>query len=262
MIAGVVSKFNGSSNSLLYQLTKLQTKISAAFSDILICADHSQKEFLNENGITHKNLYVILNLPDTSLFKQRVNYKPDNGTKLVFHGTFAHRLGLDLIIKAVEMIDKSKNIILTLIGDGDQKESLIKYCSQKDLLNKQVFFKPFIPVESLQQELEKHDIGIIGNRKTLIAERCMLPVKLMEYLYIGLPVIVPRLYVIEKYFSNKMVEYFEPDNVYDMSEKIVYLSNDFNRRKDLVESSKDFFKTYNWNNQKSEYINLINTLAN
>ena len=60
MMAGVVSKFNDSKNSFLYKLTKLQTKISAAFSDILICADHSQKEFLIENGITHRNLFVFL----------------------------------------------------------------------------------------------------------------------------------------------------------------------------------------------------------
>ena len=164
-------------------------------------------------------MHVFLNLPDTSLFRERVNYKPSNTAKLVFHGTFAQRLGLDLVIKAVEMIGDKKDITLTLIGDGDQKEFLVQYCSQKKLLNNRVFFKPFIPVENLQAELEKYDIGIIGNRKTLIAERCMLPVKLMEYLYIGLPVIVPRLYVIQKYFSDKMVEFYEPENIQEMSEK-------------------------------------------
>ena len=41
MIAGVMSKFKSDEDNLLYKLTKLQTRLSVKFSDVLICADHS-----------------------------------------------------------------------------------------------------------------------------------------------------------------------------------------------------------------------------
>lgn len=263
MIAVVISKFESSERSLTYRVTKFQTKISVKFCDTLIFADHSQQEFLANKGIEHKNSYVYLNLPDENFFKVRKDSYNINGTtQLVFHGTIAERLGLDLVIKAVQIASKEVNLTFTIIGGGDYKDKLENYCKQNNILNRLVFFKSYIPVEHLQEEIEKYDIGIIGNRRSILAEKCMLPVKLIEYLYIGLPVIAPRLEVIQRYFSEDMIEYYQPNDINDMSEKIINLCQNERKRNALIINSKSFFNSYNSPGQKKVYINLIESLLN
>jgi len=263
MIAGVLSKFNDNKKSLIYKLTKFQTKLSIMFCDALIFADHSQRDFLRDENIDHKDSHVFLNLPDETFFKKsNKSHSINTKFKLVFHGTLAERLGIDLVIKAVEKTSNYFDVSFTIIGGGDFKEHLINYCILKQILNRIIYFKPFIPVEYLQNELEKYDIGVIGNRRAIISEKCMLPVKLMEYLYIGLPVIAPRLEVIQRYFSEDMIEYFDPENVEDLSKKIIKLIQNPKRREELVNKSTHFFEKYNWSNQSREYLDLINYLSN
>jgi glycosyltransferase involved in cell wall biosynthesis len=112
-------------------------------------------------------------------------------------------------------------------------------------------------VESLQNELAQYDIGVIGNRRSLISERCMLPVKLLEYLYIGLPVIAPRLYVITKYFDDTMVEYYKPESRDDFAKKIVNLGRNASRSAGLVTAATVFFSNYNWESQRQLYLRLL-----
>ena len=85
----------------------------------------------------------------------------------------------------------------------------------------------------------------------------MLPVKLMEYLSVGLPVITPRLKVIEKYFDESMVLFYEPDNLTELSEKIVYLFENKDRLPGMAVSSSGFFDKYKWEIQEKDYLNLI-----
>lgn len=262
MMAGVFTKFNSSQKSLLFKLIKLQTNISVALCDVLFCADHSQQEFLISNNITKNKFFVFLNLPNEEYFKRKIKKSEKIiTTRIVNHGTISYRLGLDILVKAVENAARSVNVTLTLIGGGEQKPELVDYCKKRDILDKIVFFKDFIPVEKLQNEIENYDIGVISMRSNPVYERCMLPVKLLEYAYIGLPVITSDLYGIRKYFSDDMVEYVPPDEIEELTQKIIYLSKNESRKKELIENSFKFFEKYNWKEQEKKYLNIITDLA-
>lgn len=260
MMAGVMTKFNSTEQSLLFKLMKFQTIISVSFCDVLFCADHSQYEFLISNGISKNEFYVFLNLPNEKFFQPK-KYRSSNSEciKIVNHGTLTHRLGIDILIQAVEKASKIVNVTLTLIGDGEQKEELINYCRNKNIIDKIVFFKNFIPVEELQKELEKYDLGIISMRYNPIYERCMLPVKLLEYAFIGIPVITSDLYGIRKYFSDDMVEYVQPEDSDQLAQKIINLCKDVHKREQLVANASKFFKKFNWKLQEENYLKIIAT---
>ena len=257
MIAALIAKFNSNSNSLLFKLTKLQSKLSVSLSDFLFCSDDSQKEFLESNGIKKKNFYVFLNLPDKNKFFERNALPANSHLKFVYHGTASHRLGLDLAIEAIERASKNINVTFTIIGAiGEQKNELIELCKRKGILNDLIIFKEALPVEELQRELEKYDVGLISNRKSILSEYCMLPVKLMEYTAIGIPSIAPRLKVIQRYFDDEMVAYFNPDDVCDLTNAIIKISNKEYRDQILL-NSKKFLRKYPWDIQAKKYLEIV-----
>jgi glycosyltransferase involved in cell wall biosynthesis len=81
----------------------------------------------------------------------------------------------------------------------------------------------------------------------------MLPVKMMEYLLVGLPVAVPSLRVIREYFSDEMVSYFEPENVQQLAERIMELAQRPELRVSQVKAADAFFDRYPWVKQKKMY---------
>lgn len=257
MIAAVVAKFNSTKDSLLYKLTKQQTKLSLKVCDYLFCADDSQKEFLLSNGLEKNEISVFLNLPDKSKFYER-NSRPSNShLRFVYHGTASYRLGLDLAIEAIEEVSKDTNVTFTIIGAiGEQREDLIEKCRRKGILNNIIIFKDPMPVEKLQSELEKYDVGLIANRRSILSEYCMLPVKLMEYTAVGIPSIAPRLKVIQRYFDNEMVMYFNPDDINDLTNAIRKMT-DKEQRDLIADRSKKFLQKYPWDKQATDYLKIV-----
>jgi len=257
MIAAVVTKFNSANNSILYKLTKLQTKLSLKVCDYLFCADDSQKEFLLSNGIKKNNISVFLNLPDKSKFYERNSSPSNSHLRFVYHGTASYRLGLDLAIDAIEKVSKDINVTFTIIGAmGEQREALIEKCKSKGILNSIIIFKDPLPVEKLQGELENYDVGLIANRKSVLSDYCMLPVKLMEYTAVGIPSIAPRLKVIQRYFDNEMVMYFNPDDINDLTNAIRKMSD--KEQRDLIAfKSKKFLQNYPWDKQAIDYLKIV-----
>jgi len=260
MTATFDTKFHGIGNKVIRKIILLQSIISTFFSDVLICTNKSQLIYLENEGLKSENTKIFLNLPNANYFRKRTIIPNNNYFSLIYHGTITERLGLDLIVKAVELASKHIDVRLSIIGDGELKNELIEYCKFNNLFYDIVVFYPFIPVNKLQKELKKHDAGIIGNRKSELTQKIMLPVKLMEYIAVGLPVISPNLEVIREHIDEDMVLYYEADDVKDMANKILLLSKDSKLRENIIANSQRFFKSYNWERQKMEYVGLIKSL--
>jgi glycosyltransferase involved in cell wall biosynthesis len=88
----------------------------------------------------------------------------------------------------------------------------------------------------------------------------MLPVKLLDYATLGIPVIAARLRTIEYYFSNGAVEFFEPANVEDLARTITRVYRDPLLRKQLNDRARGALNALNWENQRNEYLRAIDSL--
>jgi glycosyltransferase involved in cell wall biosynthesis len=260
MTATFDTKFSGIGKKIIRGIILFQSKISILFSDVLVCANKGQMSYMISEGMKCDNTKIFLNLPNTNYFRRRSAFPNNNYFSLIYHGTITERLGLDLIVKAVELASKHIEVKLSVIGDGELKNELIEYCKSNNLINNIVVFSPFIPVNKLQEELEKHDAGIIGNRNSELSQKIMLPVKLMEYIAVGLPVVSPNLEVIREYIDEDMMLFYSADDVKDMATKIILLSKDSKLRENIIENSQRFFESHNWEKQKEEYVGLIKSL--
>jgi len=73
-----------------------------------------------------------------------------------------------------------------------------------------------------------------------------LSVKVMEYMASGIPAIVSRTKASSIYFTDSIVEFFDPGNAKDLSEKILRLFYDTKRRQNLIFESKKYLDKHNW----------------
>jgi glycosyltransferase involved in cell wall biosynthesis len=226
----------------------------------IICADHNQKAFLIRCGIPEFKIITILNVANSDLFKKTEVLRTDNEFRLIYHGTISKRLGIDLILKALKIASlKDDNLKFHLIGEGDYLDEVKKLIKELSLETNIVL--KYIPVEQLSEIISQMDAGIIGNRNTTISNY-MLPVKLLEYAYMEKPVIAPKNKIISRYFTEDMLCFYEPENIEEMAEKILFLYNDKEARKRFAANALKFTEQYNYKTEMQKYESVIRQLLN
>jgi glycosyltransferase involved in cell wall biosynthesis len=143
-----------------------------------------------------------------------------------------------------------------IIGDGDLVDSLKAHISKSNAESYIKLLNP-VPLERLPEYIERADAGIIPNRRSYSTDNFMLPVKLLEYLYMKKPIIAPKLSILERYFDESMLALFPAEDVNAMTEAICRLANDTNARSKLVENASRFISEHSWENQKKPYLKTL-----
>ncbi len=256
------AKFGKKSN-LLFNLLCWEESLSCRFASKIICVNHVQRDALINRGIPASKIEVSMNVPDHKRFKFKGNKKDVvkhvTDFNLVYHGTLTKRLGIDLTIRAVtKLVDKIPGLKFYIIGVGDDAEEFMKL-SRSLGLGQIVHFKKAVSIESLTTTLNGMHLGIISNRKN-VATELMLPVKMLEYVALNIPVVAPSLKTIRHYFNNGMISYFVPENVDSLSSTILELYHDELKRTKQAMMARRFLEKYGWEKQQYDFIKFYNNL--
>jgi glycosyltransferase involved in cell wall biosynthesis len=259
MMTNYMAKFGSDTKDIPVKMLIMEQKISASFASHVLCADHMQKEYLqNVCKIAESKLTVIMNLPDEKTFKRLPKNDSNEKFRLIYHGTIAKRLGIDLMLEAMAKMVGKIPVHLSIYGAGDFLEEALRLAGTLRLDDDSVYFsKSFFPTEMVPHIVRNMDLGIIGNRKTLATDRFMMPVKLLEYVYLGIPVVAPRLNIIKMYFNEGMIKYYEPENVDELARCIVELYRSPHERNNLVQQASKFYEEHGWKIQSEKYLDLL-----
>lgn len=257
-------RFGQDESSLLGRLIRWQESLSCRFADHVITVSKHWRQALIERGIPAHKCSVVMNVADNNIFhplEDDYPRSPDNSEwRMIYHGTFVERYGLDLAIRAVDKVrHEIPNIHLTLLGGGDV--SMLKQLIQEFGLEKHVtLYEEIRPVEELPEIIRAADVGVVPYRNDPFTDG-LLPTKLMEYAALGLPAIAARTTAIETYFKDSMVEFFEPDDVDDLARCIRMLYKRPERLAELREGSKKFNQRHNWAKISAQYVALVDRLG-
>jgi len=237
---------------------------SIAFANQAISVHKPHLAALCSHGNPAEKFTILLNLPDMKIFSQSNASQPQTDSKLqlIYHGTVAKRNGLEIAIRAVLILKGDlKNLSLRIIGDGDDILRLIALVNELQLQDIVKIDKGMVPLEQLVPIIQNADVGIVP---ILYDEftKYMLPVKLLEYVALGKPVICSRTETIEAYFDNSMVQFSPPGNILELADAIRFLYENLKRREELITNADKFNQDYSWDKQKRIYYQLIDNLAN
>ncbi|MGD0471008.1 MAG: glycosyltransferase [Terriglobales bacterium] len=260
MTVNYMAKFDARESDLPVRILKIEQRLSSMFVDHVFCADHNQRDYLvNHCGVSRKKITVLMNLPNAELFGSitREKEKKSETFRIVYHGTMAHRLGIDLILQAMARVAARVPAELWMYGAGDYLPEAIALSSELGLGERVHFSRAFFPVEQIPEIVCGMDLGVIGNRRNLACDKYMLPVKLLEYVYLNVPVVAPRLDVIARYFDDTMLRYYEPENVEQLADAIVELFHDRKERERLAQAALMFYEQHNIEAQANRYLDLL-----
>ncbi|WP_239493527.1 glycosyltransferase family 4 protein [Luteitalea sp. TBR-22] len=256
------SKF--ANGALRWKLLCLEERLGTLIADRVICVNHPQRDALITRGLPAGKTFVSMNVPDPRIFvptQGSVAARPDGAFNLVYHGTMASRLGVDLVLRAVHALaERLPRLRLHLWGGGDDLPAFQALASQLGVADRIHFRPQGYPLEELPDRLASMDVGVVGNRRSPAGE-LMLPVKLLEYAALGIPAVVPRLRTISHYFSDEMVMYYEPGDVASMAEAIERLLGDQIRRREQPRKAAEFLNQHGWHQQGPELVDFYRSLV-
>jgi glycosyltransferase involved in cell wall biosynthesis len=180
---------------------------------------------------------------------------------MVYHGTIAERLGVDLTVQAVaKLAGAIPGLEFHLWSKaGPALDAIEKLSRSLNIGDRVCIREGGVALERLSQELKIMNLGIVSNRKG-VATDLMLPVKMLEYITLGIPVVAPRLKCIQYYFTEDMVSFFEAGNVGSMAQVILGLYKDPVRRQKQAQNARAFLDRYGWENHQHDLIAMYENL--
>jgi glycosyltransferase involved in cell wall biosynthesis len=255
-----------SSAPMIQTALRLEERFSSFIAHKVICVNHPQRDVLVGRGIPHDKTFVCMNVPDPKIFKSETNDNRPEVTEggslnLVYHGTMAERLGVDLIIRAVAQLrGRVPCAKLHLWGGGDDLKAFQRLAGELGASEAVSFNTKGFPLQELPHHLKAMHLGVLGNRRS-VAGDLMLPVKLLEYIAMRIPAVVPRLKTIESYFDDDMVTYYEPENVRSMTDALYRLYCSPVLRAKQAESAAKFLEQHGWERQGADFVAFYRALV-
>lgn len=259
------ARFNSGLKSWPVRLLQWQEQLCCRYAHHVITVTELWRQTLIERGLAPEKVTVVMNVADDRIFQPGIitdmSTEADVRFNLIYHGHLTQRYGIDLAIRAVDIVrERIPQIHLTIHGRGEYRETLVKLTDELGLKQHITFSGRLMPTSELPRFIGKADIGLVPYRRDIFTDG-ILPTKLLEYVALGTPVIAARTLAIAAYFDETMVQFFTPGNPYDLARCILALYTDRRRLAQLAENAEGFNQHYNWTKLGAEYVALVERLG-
>jgi glycosyltransferase involved in cell wall biosynthesis len=252
-------KFKSGPQHFIVRLITWMERLSLGFAHKVIAVHIPHRDALVGHGNSVGKMAVVLNVPDPRVFQKNGGRCADGKFRLIYHGTVARRHGLEVALKAVQSVKGSiPNLEFLVIGRGDDFDRIKKLADEMQL-GEYVRFLGAMPTDQLPRYLSQADLGVVPILYDSFT-RYMLPLKLMEYVGMEIPCIVSETETIRAYFDDDMVRYCKPGDDQQLADRILELYGDSNLRAQLVTNASRFNASFNWEQQKRGYFELVDSL--
>lgn len=267
-----MTKFRVDAKHWKIRLIKGVEVMSARCAHKVLTAEHPKGELLAEHGIPAHKIQVLLNLPDDALFVPQFTLAdpalaapasdPGCEFRLIYHGTLAHRLGLDNAIGALDAIrEEIPGARLQLFGDGDHLPELHAMTERAGLDDRVWFSDGFRQIETIIPSIREAHLAVLPTRHEISTDY-MLPTKLLEYLAFGIPAVVTPTKTVKYYFGEEHPLYITDPTPEETAKKIRWVRENYAEAKRLAaEMQESWFSRYYWPEHKLGYLQLLEELV-
>jgi glycosyltransferase involved in cell wall biosynthesis len=254
------SKFGvAESHPLIRTLVWLERR-SVAFADAALAVHDPHRDALVHHGNPPEKLTVIMNAPDLKLLGPPREAEEIDPLLVVYHGTISKRHGLESAVRAVGLARRElPQLSLFVAGDGDDAARIGQLVRELELDNGVRMSQGIVPLEELLPTLRRAGAAVVP----LVPDpftRYMLPVKLLEYASLQIPVLVTRTPTIEAYFGDSAVIYIDPHDPETLSRRLIELIRDPEEGRRLAANAAKIMAQHSWEQERARYYSVIDGL--
>ena len=225
-------------------------RIAFADADLLLAVSEGVRAYLLRYAAPSEHIVVMPNGVNLASFHPQVDgsevrrrYNLNDKLVIGFAGSLKPWHGVDLLMKAFASIRHisggragfGARLRLLIIGDGPQREQLIQLSHDLDL-DEAVMFTGAISHDEMPAHLAALDIAVAPYLSS--DGFYFSPLKIMEYLAMGLPVVAPRLGQIPSLLQNGKSPcglIYPPDDQHELTSALLALINNESLRRQLGE---------------------------
>ena len=253
------SKFGQNDSGLTFRALVLIEKMSCAFSNHVLVANHIWHRRLTERSVSKEKCSVVLNYPDENYFFRRPRTRNNKKFKIIYPGSLNWHQGIDIAIRAFGIIRDKISAEFCIYGEGKFRETLEKLICNLGL-SERVYLMGSLPINQIAEIMANADLGIEPKRNDAFAGDAM-STKILEFLSLGVPVIVSDTRIHKYYFNGSVVQFFRGEDERDLARCMLLLIEDEILRKEFVQRGVEFVIDFSWEKKKDEYLQLVERLT-
>lgn len=254
------SKFGESKRSVLVWGLKIIEKFSAAFANHVILANHLWLERYTSRSARQEKCSVFINHVDEQIFYARQRTRTDEKLLVMFPGGLQWHQGLDIAIRAFHKIHSQlPQSEFHIYGDGNVKPQLVALAGELGLNGSVRFFNP-MPIKEIAAVMANADLGVVPKRADSFGNEAY-STKIMEFMSLGVPVVVSSTKIDRFYFNDSVVRFFESGNVDALAEAMFDILHDTKARQKIVGEASEYVARNNWKSKKADYLKLVDSLC-
>jgi glycosyltransferase involved in cell wall biosynthesis len=254
------SKFGVGGGSMLVRGLRLMEKLSAAMADRIIIANHLWLDTYTSRSAREGKCVAIINYVDEGIFHPTPRRRTSSVPLIVFPGGLQWHQGLDIAIRAfAKLRGRMPDAGFDIYGDGNMKPQLVALVAELGLGDSVRFHEP-VALRDIARIMADADLGVVPKRADSFGNEAY-STKIMEFMSVGVPVIVSDTRVDRHYFNDGVVRFFPSGDHEALAQAMYEMLSDPARSGEMVRRAREYVASNNWTLHKARYLDLVDTLS-
>jgi glycosyltransferase involved in cell wall biosynthesis len=161
-------------------------------------------------------------------------------------------------LKKVIPAEDFNKIVFRIYGDGPALNNILDLAEKLEVKEK-VEYMGFIAPDIMRKEVLKANVLILPPLKNIYSD-LFYTIKLIETIYLRLPVIATRLNTYKTYYREESLFYFDSGNLDKLVERIKEVYYDKDLVKTKVENARADYDKIGWGVMRDRYLSVISSL--
>jgi glycosyltransferase involved in cell wall biosynthesis len=253
------SKFAAKEGLVLTALKWIERHSAQFASQVIVSNDLWLEKYATRTG-TRGKCSVFINNVDGETFRPALRTRHDGPVTVLFPGGLQWHQGLDLALRAFQLVHAElPDAEFHIYGDGNMKPALISLASELGLDHRVRFFCP-VRTTDIAGIMANSDLGVVPKRADSFGNEAY-STKIMEFMSLGVPVVVSRTQIDQFYFNDSVVCFFESGNVAALAAAMLQVLRDGASRRRMVARALDFSRQHSWESRKADYLSLVDRFS-
>jgi glycosyltransferase involved in cell wall biosynthesis len=244
------------------RLLKMMEWISSRFADHVITVTDFWKDKLVSRSVDESKCSMLLNVPDEDVFQPLKTPRQRKSFNLYYHGSLEEHFGVDTVLEAMPLIQRHiPNVLLHIVG-GKKGRAYQDYreLANRLGLNSRVMFHQGVVFWELPGILADADLGVVPTKDSVFSNEAV-SMKALEYIALGIPIVISKTKAHNFYYNSGMVRFFEPCNSEELAKAVIELHDDRELRETMACNAHTFLKDHGWSKSKELYSGIVQRLV-